>query len=119
MVLALADGPAGLSAARTDARRVCRANGVSEDRCDAVELVLSELLGNACRHGHDPVSYATGLDRGDVLVTVDDAAPAPPVQSTNGGWDDESGRGLFLVTAMSRSWGWDPTPPGKRVWARV
>jgi anti-sigma regulatory factor (Ser/Thr protein kinase) len=118
-VLALAEGPAGLSAARSEARQVCQDHGVGKDRADAVELVLSELLGNACRHGHDPISYRTGLDHDDVLVTVYDGAPSPPVQSADVGWDAEGGRGLLLVSSMSRSWGWDPTASGKQVWARV
>jgi anti-sigma regulatory factor (Ser/Thr protein kinase) len=120
-MLALPEGPAGLSAARAQARRVCDDNHVEPDRCDAVELVLSELLGNACRHGADPVTYRTHLDAADVMVTVADAEPLPPVEHADPDPDPdaEGGRGLFLVNAVSRSWGWEPTPSGKQVWARV
>jgi hypothetical protein len=33
--------------------------------------------------------------------------------------DDESGRGLLLVDALSHSWGVKPRQVGKTVWARV
>jgi anti-sigma regulatory factor (Ser/Thr protein kinase) len=118
-VFALVEGAAGLSAARAHARRVCVDNAVSDDRCDAVELVLSELLGNACRHGGDPVSYETWLDAPDVLVAVADGERLPPVENPHADDDAEGGRGLFLVGAVSKSWGWDATPSGKQVWARV
>ncbi len=118
-MLALAEGAAGLSAARAHARRVCLESAVSDDRCHAVELVLSELLGNACRHGSDPVSYGTRLDAPDVLVTVADAERLPPVERRHPDDDAEGGRGLLLIGAVCRSWGWDVTPSGKRVWARV
>jgi anti-sigma regulatory factor (Ser/Thr protein kinase) len=118
-MLVLTEGPAGLSAARAEARRVCEDNHVGADRCDAVELVLSELLGNACRHGAEPVTYGMRLDAPDVMVTVADAKPMPPVEHGDPDPDAEGGRGLFLVSAVSRSWGWGPTPTGKQVWARV
>ncbi len=81
--------------------------------------VISELLGNACRHGGGPVSYETWLDAPDVLVTVADAERLPPVENPHADDDAEGGRGLFLVGAVSRSWGWDPTPSGKQVWSRI
>lgn len=118
-MLALAPGAAGLSEARAYARRVCVGNAVDGDRCDAVELVLSELLGNACRHGCDPVSYGTWLEASEIVVAVADGDRMAPVERPHAGDDDEGGRGLFLVGAVSRSWGWGPTPSGKQVWARV
>jgi hypothetical protein len=52
------------------------------------------------------------------LVSVEDPSAAPPVMA-----DDESpgegGRGLLLVAALSRKWGWTALPTGKRVWCEV
>jgi anti-sigma regulatory factor (Ser/Thr protein kinase) len=115
----LRDGPSGPRAARADARKVCADHGVDDDRTESAVLVLSELVGNAVRHGTPPVSYTTGLDRDDVLLTVDDGTSAPPLGSAGGDPDAESGRGLLLVTSLSRSWGWRPLAGGKQVWARV
>jgi anti-sigma regulatory factor (Ser/Thr protein kinase) len=118
-VLVLLDGPAGLRAARAEARQVCLEHEVDEERSHAVELVLSELLGNAFRHGRPPVAYATTVEPPDVMVTVADTGQSRPVQRADVGPDAEGGRGLLLVASLSRSWGCDETPSGKRVWARV
>lgn len=118
-MITLLDGPAGLKAARSEALRVCADNDVDPDRSDAVLLVLSELLGNACRHGRGPVCYQADLDGGDVRVCVEDACPSPPIADETIELDAEGGRGLFLVSTVSRSWGWEMIASGKRVWARI
>jgi anti-sigma regulatory factor (Ser/Thr protein kinase) len=115
----LLNGATDLRDARTCLRRVCESNDVSEDRTDAAVLILSELAGNAVRHGLPPVECEAALDSDDVLVTVHDGAPVLPVQRAAAASSDESGRGLLLVSALSRSWGWAPTARGKQVWARV
>jgi hypothetical protein len=33
--------------------------------------------------------------------------------------DHAGGRGLPIIEAMATRWGSDPTPEGKRVWARI
>ena len=40
---------------------------------------------------------------------------------TDAGQDDETGRGLMLVAAISERWDWSPTPDtgGKTVWCIV
>ena len=109
-----------LCTARTQVRLVCSSGCVGEDRTDAAVLVLSELAGNAVQHGLPPVQYTTAIDRDDVLVTVEDGASLLPLQrAAAAGAADESGRGLFLVASLSRSWGWTVTAGGKQVWARI
>ena len=53
-----------------------------------------------------------------LLVEVWDQAPGIPVLREAAG-DEESGRGLILVNAISEKWGWNPAEgqPGKVVWA--
>jgi hypothetical protein len=58
------------------------------------------------------------LDGADLLVFVDDANPEGPVRTERPD-DAESGRGLGLVEALSKAWGWTRTAGGKRVWARL
>lgn len=115
--------------ARRQARLACTGNGVPDDRCDDIVLVLSELLGNAVRHGRPPVTYAVAPDGPDMLVTVEDGDPALPAvpagtgpersSTSRAATDAESGRGLQIVAALSRLWGWRATSAGKLVWARL
>jgi len=100
---------------------------------DPGELVVSELLTNsvlACtgpdgRPRYDggalPVAHLRlASDRARVRVEVWDSIPRPPVARLAGP-DEEGGRGLALVEAMSDRWGWARVPgwPGKVVWAEL
>jgi anti-sigma regulatory factor (Ser/Thr protein kinase) len=102
--------------ARASVRDLCHEHNVSGARCDDAQLAVSELLGNALRHGQPPVELeVTWADEG-VMVSVADGQPL----LSRGGLaasTAESGRGLQMVQAVARSWGCDATPGGKRVWA--
>lgn len=52
-----------------------------------------------------------------VRVAVKDSHPDLPVLQQIS--DDEHGRGLLLVDALSSSWGVDARPPGKSVWFQL
>ncbi|MCY0957762.1 ATP-binding protein [Streptomyces sp. H27-H5] len=87
---------------------------------DAALLVMSELVSNAVAHARSGSIRVTVTRRADLLVVrlaVVDMShrlplPRPAVE------DDESGRGLALVAALSDGrWGVDPLRWGKRVWA--
>ena len=86
---------------------------------DVAEVVVSELLTNAVKHARrDSVRVTvTRLSRERVQVAVVDLSrkhPQPRAASAN----EESGRGLEIVNALSRGrWGVDTLPWGKRVWA--
>ncbi len=108
-----------LRAARSHTREVCRRHHVVAERADDAVTIVSELIGNAVRHGKHPCAYDVSMDHGDVLITVDDAERAGPAEGVPSGSVDESGRGLFIVASLARRWGWMPRPHGKRVWARV
>lgn len=85
--------------------------------------VIAELAANAAIHGRVP-----GRDfrlrialYGDTLrIEVTDAkAERLPVPVRDSG-DQESGRGLLLVEALSTRWGVRTEPaPGKTVWAEI
>jgi anti-sigma regulatory factor (Ser/Thr protein kinase) len=90
---------------------------------DPAELVVGELVTNAiraCQAGgaHRRVRVRLASDRARVLIEVQDGSPQPPVPA-DATADDESGRGLCLVAAMSAAWDWYPHRPsgGKVVWA--
>jgi anti-sigma regulatory factor (Ser/Thr protein kinase) len=101
-------------------------NGLAAD----TELLVSELVTNAVKSTAGQQQAAIRLqlssDSGRVLVEVWDADPQSPVPKdlTDDGIPDlqeEGGRGLFLVAALSTRWNWYPTqePAGKVVWCEL
>lgn len=84
-------------------------------------LVVSELVGNAVRHGRPPVQMLlrrTG--RGVVVEVHDDESAAAPPPAALPDVDAESGRGMFLVDAISSDSGVEQIDgDGKVVWARL
>ena len=92
---------------------------LSAEACYDAQLLTSELVTNAIRHGSGIVTVAIECDDHSVAVAVGDSAPelpaAPPVDVSA-----ESGRGLRLVQAIAASWGVrDNTDDGKVVWFRI
>ena len=89
------------------------------DRIDDAALVLSELVGNAVRHAQGEVMQVRLRRTGDVLrIAVHDRSPRPPAPREVD-FDDESGRGMHIIDALSARWGWEPRVDGKVVWADV
>jgi anti-sigma regulatory factor (Ser/Thr protein kinase) len=121
--------PTAVPCARLHARHVLREWGLSGLAPDS-ELLVSELVTNAVQAtaGHDQAAVRLRLsgDRTRVLIEVWDADPRPPAPKDlgqNGTPDpqEEGGRGLFLVVALSARWDWYLTrePAGKVVWCEV
>jgi serine phosphatase RsbU (regulator of sigma subunit)/anti-sigma regulatory factor (Ser/Thr protein kinase) len=79
------------------------------------ELLVSELVTNAVRHSRvRPVELR--LVRGDTLLCeVDDDGHELPTLLGTGPLDD-AGRGLRVVSTLSREWGTSRTEAGKTVW---
>lgn len=89
---------------------------------DPLLLVVSELVGNAVRHGRAPFRMLLRRTRVGVQVEVHDEAAetSPEVPPSLPDADAESGRGLFLVDALSADTGVRQIPDdGKVVWASV
>ncbi len=87
---------------------------------DDAALVLSELVGNAVRYGTGPtMQVRLVLNRTCLTVHVQDGSDDLP-QPRQAEWDDEGGRGLLLIEALSSAWGHHRLPAGgKTVWARL
>jgi PAS domain S-box-containing protein len=81
---------------------------------DTVELLVSELVTNAVRHGAGDIGLR--LIRTDVLLCEvrDDGYELPTLRRAD--VTAEDGRGLQLVTALAERWGTHRTPTGKVVW---
>ncbi|MET7898698.1 SpoIIE family protein phosphatase [Streptomyces mirabilis] len=103
-----------VSSARTLAARQLTEWGL-QGLQDATKLIVSELVTNAIHHGTGQIELR--LVRHQVLTCeVSDTGPCTP-RPRRARTMDENGRGLFLVTNLSRRWGSRPIPGGKVVWA--
>ncbi|MFJ9466971.1 SpoIIE family protein phosphatase [Streptomyces caniferus] len=106
-----------------EARSVSRARELARDQLtdwglqelvDTTELLVSELVTNALRHGHGEIRLRLLLDR-TLVCEVWDADLAQP-RRRRARDTDEGGRGLQLVGLLSQGWGSRRTPRGKTVW---
>lgn len=86
-----------------------------DDRVPDTELIVSELVTNAIRHGAGPLRLR--LIRHEVLTCeVFDTSDTIP-RRRRPRLTDEHGRGLLLVDRLSSRWGTRYTSEGKVVWA--
>lgn len=82
---------------------------------ETAALLASEVLTNAVRHARGSVSLRLRLSDQELIIEVADQSRRLPVPRVVDAFA-ESGRGLFLVEALSSSWGAVPTVYGKTVW---
>ncbi|MFJ5274935.1 SpoIIE family protein phosphatase [Streptomyces sp. NPDC088358] len=112
--------PAVVSRARTLAARQLTQWGL-EHLAESTELIVSELFTNALIHGNGECNsdHTIGLRliRHTMLTCeVSDASHSHPLVR-QAHTTDENGRGLFLITQLSRRWGTRHIPDGKIIWA--
>jgi serine phosphatase RsbU (regulator of sigma subunit)/anti-sigma regulatory factor (Ser/Thr protein kinase) len=113
--------PKSVARARELARRQLAAWNL-DDLGDTTELLVSELVTNALRHGTGfPPAEPGGdirlrllLDRTLVCEVWDSGLVQPRRRRARD--TDEGGRGLQLVDLLSAGWGSRRTPRGKTVW---
>ncbi|WP_375781892.1 ATP-binding protein [Streptomyces zingiberis] len=130
--MTVSHGPSGARAARHRMRERLGMSGVPEGVVDDAELVLSELLSNAFRHGRplggglsggpgaDEIRAAWRVDEyGQLTVEVTDGGgptrpfPATPSVTARGG------RGLNIIRSLTEDWGVRDEEGGAvTVWAR-
>ncbi|WP_432546252.1 ATP-binding protein [Kineococcus sp. SYSU DK004] len=83
---------------------------------DEAQLLVSELVTNAVRHGGPPVRVRVECDgTAGLQVSVSDGHPARPVRRDVPP-DAEGGRGVALVDIISDRWGVSSAGRGKTVW---
>jgi hypothetical protein len=127
--------------ARQRLAELARQWGSDEEVSKDAGIVLSELLSNGVLHARTELEVSLApLDDGGLRVEVRDTSGAPvipplPVLEAPTGLLDEgapdqwgenpllapaaTGRGLAIVSALSRSWGWFSEGGGKVVWAEL
>ncbi|MFI6056087.1 ATP-binding protein [Streptomyces violascens] len=84
-----------------------------------VEMITSELVANAVRHGAPPIRLTLTLPRGRHLrcEVFDTGRGLPSLQQADK--DDEHGRGLCLVARLALAWGVTLKRAGRTVWTDV
>ena len=111
----LAREPAAAAEARSQVRAAIAVWNAPVDE-DVAVLLTSELVTNAVKHAKgETVVLGIRYGRDRLRVDVHDMSPAPPVL-TSASADDETGRGLMLVSDLSTEWGSYRTPLGKAVY---
>ncbi|MEU3224363.1 SpoIIE family protein phosphatase [Streptomyces sp. NPDC006976] len=100
------------------ARRLVRGKLLDWELPDAVEsaeLMVSELVTNAVKHGRTHHIGLRLVRTGALLCEVSDDEPAP-ASLLGVTANDEFGRGLVVVSSLAREWGTSGTARGKTVW---
>ncbi len=122
-VFDLPAAPAPVRAARHGVRDLLTARGVADEVCDNAVIVASELLTNAFTHAAGERIVCRLHIRADrIRVEVEDQARGPkPPMLRRPGPDDQHGRGLLLVDALSSDWAVTRAPgrAGRVVWAEL
>ncbi|MEV5957172.1 SpoIIE family protein phosphatase [Streptomyces sp. NPDC051987] len=106
--------PAAVSEVRAKVTRQL-ADWDLEELSFATELILSELVTNAIRHGRAPIGVRLLRDRTLICEVSDGSTTSPHLRYAAS--TDEGGRGLFLVAQIAERWGTRYTPAGKVIWA--
>jgi anti-sigma regulatory factor (Ser/Thr protein kinase) len=104
--------PESVSEARRHVRQVLEAQ--PQELVDVAELLTSELVTNAIRHGATGFELKIDVGKNIRVEVRDEGAGRPAVVAA--GPHDPSGRGLGIVEALSIAWGVIPTADGKTVW---
>jgi len=96
---------------------------------DPAEAITSELVANAVAASGEVapggaasahIALSITVQPGELHIRVWDCDPIPPPRDYESGTWDETGRGLMIVTALSRRWDWCPAADGgKWVWAAL
>jgi anti-sigma regulatory factor (Ser/Thr protein kinase) len=123
--------PAAAALARAEVAAAIRAWGIGVDP-EVALLLTSELVTNAVTHGvaaappdlsaglsgtADQVTLEITAGADGLRVDVHDGSANPPVLTVPAvEAEQESGRGLLLVTSLAAEWGYYLTPAGKAVY---
>ncbi|TLQ42354.1 sodium/proline symporter PutP [Streptomyces marianii] len=110
----LPSDPAAVAHARGLAGRQLSDWGM-DDLVFTIELIVSELVTNAIRHGTGPIGLRLIRDRGLICEVSDASSTSPRLRHAR--TTDEGGRGLLIVAQLARRWGTRYTKTGKIIWA--
>jgi PAS domain S-box-containing protein len=87
---------------------------------EAAELAVSEVVTNAVLHAHTSLVLRVVVGPDEALVEVEDGSAVLPTRRVSpDGHAGTTGRGLTLLSALTRAHGVRATPAGKVVWFTV
>ena len=89
-----------------------------ESLCEDASVVVTELISNAIRHAATDVELKIVHLPHVLRLEVRDGS-AQKLRRRASHEDDEGGRGLHLVDALTDRHGVDPEGTGKRVWVEM
>lgn len=102
---------------RLGARDYLEHEGVVDD-LDVIEMLMSELLSNAVRHGDAPLHAAVDVTHDVISVEVADSSRREPIilpkDPTRIG-----GNGMRIISTFAHAWGIRRCDAGKAVWFDV
>ncbi|PBC77053.1 PAS domain S-box-containing protein [Streptomyces sp. TLI_235] len=110
----LPEDPAIVADARKQVSDTLTAWGL-EEMVFTTELLVSELVTNAIRHGAGPIHLRLIREQSLICEVSDGSSTAPHLRRAR--LSDEGGRGLFLVAQFTQRWGTRYSPTGKTIWA--
>ncbi len=92
----------------------------TEEAIDA-ELVVTELITNAWRHGRGPIRLHADIRSDGLLLRVCSASDDEPTVrvDSDSGADDSGGRGLLLIEELTTAWGFEREGEQLCVWAQI
>jgi anti-anti-sigma factor len=111
--------PDSVADARTLTVATCAAWAVPDRVVEQLQVIVTELAGNAVRHGRTPFDLILRGSPRYIHVRVHDRNSVPARLQGPASLEAESGRGLLLVDAFATAWGCRRTGDGKVVWATV
>ena len=115
----LPSGPQAQSQARRLISAACADWGLPHLSWPA-ELIVSELAGNAVRHGAQPIGLVAAARARYLHIVARDGDPRLPRRlDVPSGVLPVAGYGLRLVDAVATAWGCLRTTGGKAVWATL
>lgn len=83
------------------------------------ELVVTELITNAWKHGHGEITLQVEVAEEFLRIEVCSAAEGEPVPSDVEDAVEASGRGLMMIEGLAERWGFDRRGDVVCVWADV
>ncbi len=89
--------------------------GLPQPVRDAAELLVSELVSNAVRHGAPDICLQVRIDPARLVVSVSDGGSDRPVEP-EASVTRPTGRGLLITGAFADDWGVRADGAGKAVW---
>ncbi|MGB8651768.1 MAG: ATP-binding protein [Mycobacteriales bacterium] len=94
--------------------------GLPRFAIDDAVLIVSELVTNAVIHAREEASLELEVAYAEswLRVSLADGSAVRPL-AREAAREDESGRGMAIVAALSDSWGVEDHHGGKRIWFQV